>query len=75
MTITAEEVYKDMDRLIEAYALQGRKVEVLRLTPEQWTCMSTDFQRAINKNITNHPVQNFDGKPFYKGFALVRHAS
>lgn len=75
MAIKVEDVYNDMDKLIEAYTLQGRAVPVLRLTPEQWERMSNDFQRAIKKNIHEHPVENRGGRPFYKGYELVRHTS
>lgn len=75
MAIKAEDVYEDMDRLIETYSMLGNKTKILRLSPEQWERLSNDCQRALKKNIQNHPVLvGQDGKPIYKGYTLVRHA-
>lgn len=52
MAIKAEDIYEDMDRLIETYSMLGNKTRVLRLTPEQWERLSNDCQRALKKK---HP--------------------
>lgn len=73
MPIKVEDVFKDMDKLIEHYKITGREVSVLRLTPEQWERMSNDFQKALKAGNYSYPVQEVDGKPVYRGYKLVRH--
>lgn len=60
MAIKAEDVYEDMDRLIETYSLLGNKTKVLRLTPEQWERLSNDCQRALKKK---HPESHSIRRP------------